>query len=235
MRSGRAVSRKSVGRDRAIDDGRTSSITPSSPQASKKERQSLARRLQVVLAARRVRQHAVDVDDDRRSPHHRSVVPGPVLRDVAACARYGHRGLLVVGRLRREVPRLDAVDDRGVGERRRVAERFVLGDVAQQAAHDLARAGLRQLRGEQDVFGFAIGPMCSATWLRSSRRVRRAARRRRAGSRTRRSPGLWFVGRPTTAASATGGVDTSADSTSVVEMLCPDTCMMSSTRPSSQK
>ena len=42
-----------------------------------------------------------------------------------------------------EVARLDAVDDRRVGERRRVAERLVLGDVAQQAPHDLARARLR--------------------------------------------------------------------------------------------
>ena len=39
---------------------------------------------------------------------------------------------------------------------------------------------------------------------------------------------------PTTAASATDGCDTSADSTSVVEMLCPDTSITSSTRPSSQ-
>ena len=40
---------------------------------------------------------------------------------------------------------------------------------------------------------------------------------------------------PTTAASATDGCDTSADSTSVVEMRCPDTFITSSTRPSSQK
>ena len=40
---------------------------------------------------------------------------------------------------------------------------------------------------------------------------------------------------PTTAASATAGWSTSADSTSVVEMLWPETSMTSSTRPSSQK
>ena len=40
---------------------------------------------------------------------------------------------------------------------------------------------------------------------------------------------------PTTAASATLGCDTSADSTSVVEMRWPDTFMTSSTRPSSQR
>ena len=40
---------------------------------------------------------------------------------------------------------------------------------------------------------------------------------------------------PTTAASATDGCDTSADSTSVVEMLWPETSMTSSTRPSSHR
>ena len=40
---------------------------------------------------------------------------------------------------------------------------------------------------------------------------------------------------PTTAASATFGCDTSADSTSVVEMLWPETSITSSTRPSSQR
>ena len=39
---------------------------------------------------------------------------------------------------------------------------------------------------------------------------------------------------PTTAASATVGCDTSADSTSVVEIRWPETFMTSSTRPSSQ-
>ena len=39
---------------------------------------------------------------------------------------------------------------------------------------------------------------------------------------------------PTTAASATVGWLTSADSTSVVEIRCPDTFITSSTRPSSQ-
>ena len=40
---------------------------------------------------------------------------------------------------------------------------------------------------------------------------------------------------PTTAASATDGWSTRADSTSVVEMRWPDTFMTSSTRPSSQR
>ena len=40
---------------------------------------------------------------------------------------------------------------------------------------------------------------------------------------------------PTTAASATAGWSTSADSTSVVETRWPETFMTSSTRPSSQR
>ncbi len=40
---------------------------------------------------------------------------------------------------------------------------------------------------------------------------------------------------PTTAASATAGWSTSADSTSVVEMRWPETFITSSTRPSSQR
>jgi hypothetical protein len=43
-----------------------------------------------------------------------------------------------------------------------------------------------------------------------------------------------LVDAPTTAASATAGCDTSADSISVVERRWPETFMTSSTRPSSQ-
>src|SRR5437899_12175451 len=43
---------------------------------------------------------------------------------------------------------LDLLDDGRIGERRRVAESPPLGDVAQQAAHDLAGSGLGQLVGE---------------------------------------------------------------------------------------
>ena len=143
----------------------------------------LARRLEVVLAARRVGEHAVDVDDDRRArASSGSASPGPVLGEVRTCAS-------LLGRLRREVPRLDAVDDRRVGERRRVAERLVLGDVAQQPAHDLARTGLRQLLGEQDrlrlrdradQLGDVVAQLVDELVARLDAR--------RAGSRTRRSP-----------------------------------------------
>src|SRR5690606_9305746 len=58
------------------------------------------------------------------------------------------------GRWRRSAavePALDEVlHDGGVGQRRGVAEglRLVLGDLAEDPPHDLARARLRQLRGE---------------------------------------------------------------------------------------
>ena len=45
----------------------------------------------------------------------------------------------------------EALDDGGVGEGRGVAEGAAFGDVAEEAAHDLAAAGLGQLRREQDV------------------------------------------------------------------------------------
>ena len=46
---------------------------------------------------------------------------------------------------------LEPRDDGGIGQRRRIAERLALGDVAQQPAHDLARARLRQIGGEQNL------------------------------------------------------------------------------------
>src|SRR5437879_1897023 len=49
--------------------------------------------------------------------------------------------------------RLERRDDRRVGQRRGVAERSALGDVAQEPAHDLAAPRLRELRREDDVIG----------------------------------------------------------------------------------
>ena len=60
------------------------------------------------------------------------------------------------------------VHDSRVGERRRVAERPVLGHIAEQAAHDLPRAGLRQLGREDDVRRLRDRADLVATWLRSS-------------------------------------------------------------------
>jgi glutamate/tyrosine decarboxylase-like PLP-dependent enzyme len=84
--------------------------------------------------------------------------------------------------------------------------------------------------------GFAIAPIFVATWPRSSSSI----------SIEPSSPPLsvtyatiaWPVVasvRPQTAASATLGWSTSADSTSIVEMRWPETFITSSTRPSSQK
>src|SRR5450830_1674953 len=42
-------------------------------------------------------------------------------------------------------------DDRRIRERRGVAERLAFGDVAEEAAHDLAGARLRKISGEQDL------------------------------------------------------------------------------------
>src|SRR5437667_12037091 len=48
---------------------------------------------------------------------------------------------------------LEGSDHGRVGQGGRVAERPSLGDVPEQAAHDLARARLGQLRREDDVVG----------------------------------------------------------------------------------
>src|SRR5512146_1452273 len=52
---------------------------------------------------------------------------------------------------------LERRHDVRIGERRRVTERAALGDVAQEAPHDLARSRLRQIRREQDVVGLGDG------------------------------------------------------------------------------
>src|SRR5919198_1037672 len=57
---------------------------------------------------------------------------------------------LVLARLGRRAL-FDLVNDRRIRESRRVAERSILRDVAQQPAHDLAAARLRQLRREDDI------------------------------------------------------------------------------------
>jgi hypothetical protein len=60
---------------------------------------------------------------------------------------------------------------KGVGQRAGVAElvRLVLGDLAQDAPHDLAAAGLRQARRPLDhVVGVAMGPISLRTCLTSS-------------------------------------------------------------------
>ncbi len=108
---------------------------------------------------------------------------------------------------------------------RDVAENREIGDVT-----TLADSSVKMI-----IFGLAVGPIFWATWPRSSspssgvdstvpRTVTKATM-------------AWPVTgslAPHTADSATDGWSTSADSTSVVEMRCPETFITSSTRPSSQ-
>jgi hypothetical protein len=84
--------------------------------------------------------------------------------------------------------------------------------------------------------GLAMAPISFATWLRSSATTSAPpspAASRRITNATTAWPVVSSVA-PTTAASATFGCDTSADSISVVDNRCPDTFITSSTRPSSQ-
>ena len=75
-------------------------------------------------------------------PGQRSPTSRPVMYQTRTNLFSPRRGLVGAA--------LELVDDGGIGERRGVAEVAALGDVAQQAAHDLAAAGLGQVRGEVD-------------------------------------------------------------------------------------
>jgi hypothetical protein len=83
--------------------------------------------------------------------------------------------------------------------------------------------------------GFAIGPIFCATWLRSSSSLSTepSAPPFSVTYATIASP-VTLSAREQTAASATSWWSTSADSTSIVEIRCPETFMTSSIRPSSQ-
>src|SRR5581483_8817735 len=74
-----------------------------------------------------------------------SVIPAGNAQRFPLFLRLGLLRLLVGGSV------LDLRDDRRVGEGGRVAERPLVRDVPQEAAHDLAAAGLRQLGREDDV------------------------------------------------------------------------------------
>src|SRR2546430_471765 len=86
------------------------------------------------------------------------------------------------------------------------------------------------------VFGRAIEPIFATTCSRSS--LESASLLSFPARRVTNAKIAWVVtgsSRPITAASATLGCDTSADSTSVVEMRWPEIFITSSTRPMSQK
>src|SRR6266508_2465844 len=76
----------------------------------------------------------------------------PCAPPAAASAMTTTAARLVLARLGRRAL-FDLVNDGRIRERRRVAQRSVLRDVAQKTPHDLAAARLRQLRGEDDVRG----------------------------------------------------------------------------------
>ena len=120
-----------------------------------------------------------------------------------------------------------------IGERRRVAERTTLGDVAQQAPHDLARPRLRQVGRKEDVVGLGDRADLFADERRAAPRAssRLCLKPSRSVTNAASAWPLSSCALPTTAASATAGCSTSADSTSIVPMRWPATLSTSSTRP----
>ena len=124
-----------------------------------------------------------------------------------------------------------------VAQRRHVAERAALGDVAQQAAHDLARARLGQVVGPDDPLrpGELADPLGDRLADALDRRL--VAVRARPASVTNATI-AWPVSSscwPITAASATSAWATIADSTSAVDSRWPETLTTSSIRPITQK
>src|SRR3712207_5691453 len=93
----------------------------------------------------------------RRSARLR-LPPAPLAGARPEPAKGGGRGgpFSVLGGCRGQLL-LDHVHHRRVGQRRHVAELAVLGDVAQEAAHDLARAGLGELLHDHDLARLEIG------------------------------------------------------------------------------
>ena len=67
------------------------------------------------------------------------------------------------------------LDHRRIGQRGGVAQRahLVLGDLAQNAPHDLARAGLGQAGAHWITSGLAMGPISARTWV--TRALRRSS------------------------------------------------------------
>ena len=116
----------------------------------------------------------------------------------------------------------DLGDDRGIRERRRVPERPVLRDVA-QSRRMIFPERVFGSSGVKTMFaGFAIGPIFTATWFRSS--SSRSTEPSSPPFSVTNATIAWPVSasaRPQTAASATLWWSTSADSTSIVEIRWP--------------
>ena len=136
-------------------------------------------------------------------------------------------------------PRLDQVHHRGVGERGDVADLAVLGDVAQQPAHDLAGAGLGQLGDDHDLPGLGdradlLGDVVAQ--LLDERLASAVAGAAAQDDEGDDAPGRWSSSvAPTTAASATFGWDDQRRLDLGGGERWPETFMTSSTRPSSQR
>ena len=106
----------------------------------------------------------------------------------------------------------------GIGERRRVAERLSSATSRSSRRMILPERVFGSSSVNRIDFGFAIGPISSATWSRSSSTSASLGSLPRAQDDERgdRLTGGRRRSLPTTAASATAGWSTSADSTSVV-------------------
>ena len=144
-------------------------------------------------------------------------------------------GLAFLGLQRRDLL-LELLRHRRVAQRRHVAELAALGDVAQQPAHDLPRARLRQVAGPDHPFrpGQFADPLGDVLVELADHllvAVEVALRVTNAQIAWPVCSSLW----PITAASATFGWETIADSTSAVESRWPETLITSSIRPSTQR
>src|SRR5262249_11374714 len=186
------------------------------------------RRLEVVLAAGGVGEHAVEVDDGGGVGRDGPFAPRPVLGVGAGHSSSSppwaerYRSLMpstTVGSASVVVSPSCSSSATLRSNRRMIFPERVLGS---SSVHST-------------VFGRAMGPIVLATWSRSS-----AASSSLGSLPARRITKAlidWPVVasvRPMTAASATNWCPTSACSTSAVEMLCPETSITSSTRPRSQ-
>ena len=133
--------------------------------------------------------------------------------------------------------RLEFLHHVGVAQGRHVAQLAALGDVAQQAAHDLAGAGLGQVVGPDRPA--SAGRICRSARRRGAdlldQRRRSARCRRRSVTKAQIAWPVSSSDWPITAASATFGWETIADSTSAVESRWPETLTTSSIRPITQK
>ena len=149
---------------------------------------------------------------DAVQPYRREIArPAPSARNSASAPDSGARSN-AHSSLRRGGLIADLLDDLGVRERRDVAERVAARDVAQQPAHDLPGARLRQVRREDDL----VGLRDRADHLRNvlAELLRASPRRPRSPvfsvtNATIPSP-LMSCGLDTTAASATFWSSTSA-------------------------